>query len=415
MPREKLVAKGIDRLTTDKPQEDFWDILTPGLCLRISGRPGGRKTWYVRYRVGGKQRRQKLGTYPRVSLAEARERARSNLSRAEDGADPAQELHQRRSKDASFAAMASEVLAERARKGRGGRPTSASTQRERQRLLDVELLPWWGTLPAGAVSRRDVALLVETIERRGSPIVANRVLALVRLLYNGGLRRGFPGVEHNPAHLAEPFPEPRRSRFLEREELKVVWGALEPERLIPGAIFRLALLTAQRIGSVCAMRWADVDTARVWRIPAEVFKGRRPHLVPLSVEALAELDTLRPISGKDEYIFPGRGDSEHSHITNTQNALARIRERSKVPDWTAHDFRRTFRTHATRAVKAEHHGDSKGLGIAPHIADAVLGHKEASLGFDRYQGEPERYLLAEKRDALERWGRFVLEVVQEAP
>ena len=89
MPRVKLTAKGLETLSTDRPQEDFWDILTPGLCLRVSGSEGGKRTWFVRYRVGGKHRRQKLGTYPRLSLADARDEARHTLQRADAGADPA--------------------------------------------------------------------------------------------------------------------------------------------------------------------------------------------------------------------------------------------------------------------------------------------------------------------------------------
>lgn len=89
-------------------------------------------------------------------------------------------------------------------------------------------------------------------------------------------------------------------------------------------------------------------------------------------------------------------------------ALQRVRERSELPSWTIHDFRRTLRTHAARAV------EDGGIGVAPNVADAVLGHKEASLGFDRYTGEPERYLLAEKRNALAKWGRFVLACMDRA-
>jgi integrase len=71
-----------------------------------------------------------------------------------------------------------------------------------------------------------------------------------------------------------------------------------------------------------------------------------------------------------------------------------------------HDFRTTFRTWAVRAP------EDGGLGVAAQVADAVLGHKEASLGFARYTGDRHRYMLAEKRDALVKWGAFVGEAVR---
>jgi len=257
-----------------------------------------------------------------------------------------------------------------------------------------------------------VVQLVERIERRGAPVMANRVLAAIKVLFNEGLRRGFATLEANPAHLVQPpGEEGSRGRYLTRDEIRTLWEATEEEAPLMRTVFRFTLLTAARVGSVCALRWADIDEADVWRIPAPAFKGRRPHMVPLSTEALAVLDEMRALTGGDLYAFPGRTDGKAPHVVSTNRALQRIRKRTEIPQWTVHDFRTTFRTHATRAQTPDHASDPAGLGVAPHVADAVLGHKEASLGFDRYTAEPERYLLSEKREALARWGAFVAAVV----
>ena len=87
-------------------------------------------------------------------------------------------------------------------------------------------------------------------------------------------------------------------------------------------------------------------------------------------------------------------------------ALSRVRKKTSIPSWTVHDFRTTFRTHAVRAT------EDGGLAIPGHAADVVLGHKEATLGFDRYTGGRDRYLLYEKRDALQKWGAFVMDAVE---
>lgn len=409
----RLSAKGVDALSTEKAQEDFWDALTPGLCLRVSGRTG-RKTWLVRYRANGTHRRHKLGLYDRdsnpemgvLSLADARKAAREAMAQADAGDDPAEEPEEATREPGTFQELAEEVL--EAKKA----TTRPTTQEERARILRTYLSAWEDR-PAGSISRRDVRQRVREIAKGGAPVMGNRVLAFVKLVYNEALDAEFPGVEANPATRMKPIrPERSRRRYLDRAEIRTVWQATEPENPVTRGIFRLTLLTAARVGSVCSMKWADIDDADVWRIPAKDFKGRRPHMVPLSSEARAVLATLYELTGAGEYVFPGRADGAVPHITSMNKALQRIRNRSKLPRWTIHDFRRTFRTWATRSADPSHPKDPTGLGIAPHVADAVLGHKEASLGFDKYTAEPERYLLAEKREALERWGGFVGEAVR---
>ncbi len=399
MPRIRLTARGIEALTTELPQEDFWDTVTPGLLLRISGATG-KKTWMVRYRVGGKQRRQKVGTTERMTLADARDEARDILKRADAGEDPAQKKEELRQGLHTFGALAEEVLEARALK------TRDRTQRERARILNRELLPVWDDRPVDSIDRREVVHLVEKIAHRGSPVLANRTLSLIHLIFNDGLRRGFPTLEANPAHLVErPGLEEGRDRFLEPPEIKAMWGATENEHPLTRGIFRLALLTAQRIGSVRSMRW-DQISGDLWTIPADDFKGKRAHRVPLSAEALDVLEELHEVS-VSEWVFPARAGTKSPHITNTSGSLERIREQTQIPAWTAHDFRTSFRTHALRSADPNGSREPAGLGIEAAVADAVLGHKESSVGFAHYTGDKLNYLIHEKREALRLWGAFV--------
>ena len=403
MPTLKLTARGVETLSTEYPQEDFHDTVTPGLILRVSGATD-RKVWSVRYRTDGARKRYKLGTYPHMGLSDSREAAREAIRRADAGEDPAEERRERREGTRSFASMAEEVL--EARKAK----TRPATREERRRILERELLPAWKGREASSINRREVVHLVERIATRGAPVLANRTLALIKLLFNDGIRRGFPGVETSPAALLEPpQPEDGRDRYLTTKEIQAFWRATEHENPATRGAFRLALLTGQRIGSVCSMRW-DIVAGDLWTIPVADFKGRRPHLVPLSAEALEVLAWLRDLTETDDagkplspHVFPSRENSKHPHLTNVGKALTRVRERSKLPHWTLHDFRTTFRTHATRSAK----DNPPGLGLPGQIADAVLGHKEATLGFSRYTGDRDRYLLMEKREALEKWSAFV--------
>lgn len=392
-------------------QRDVSDGKTRGLKIRVS--KTGKKSWYFTYKRPGtsKYTSMVIGTYPATPLKKARAKARDLQTMVEEGTDPREQKRekQREREEYTFAAMAEEQLRE-LKKG-----TRESTWSERRRIYEKDLEPRWGDRPAAEISRRDVIRLVDEIEDRGIPIT-NRTLSLVKVLYNKALERGYPTVEANPAHKIPPRgkengKERRRSRYLDREEIAKVWKATAPDVPGTGSALRISLLTAQRIGSVRAMRWQDVEEG-VWVIPAEHFKGKRKMAVPLSPEALKELDRLREVKADDTWVFPSRAGAEEPHITNTSGTLQRVRKRAGIPTWTVHDFRRTFRTHAIPPENPEHESDPKGLGIAPHIADAVLGHKEASLGFDRYTGDPHLYLLPQKRAALRKWGRFVREVVE---
>lgn len=398
-----LTHRTLQGLETDQKRKTWWDENLPGFGVRVSGLTN-RKTFVVRYRANGTRRRYTIGTFERMSLAEARKEAKKILAKSELGEDPA--LEEKEDGDATFAALADEVLEARARK------TRKSTRRERRRILDVELLPEWKDRPVASISRREVVKLVEGIADRGAPVLANRTLSLIRLIFNDGLRRGFPTLEANPAHLVEPPGEENgRDRWLTRKEIRVVWKALEAENPLTRAAFRIALLTAQRIGAVTAMRWGKV-AGDVWTIPEEDFKGGRDHLVPLSLETLDVLEWVRPWSGAT-YVFPSRAGTELPYIRNlSSSALQRIRKRTDIPHWTIHDFRTTWRTHATRPQEPVHDDDPMGLGVSAQVADAVLGHKEASTGFRHYQGDATRYLLAEKREALARWGTFVRKAVE---
>lgn len=398
MALETLTAKTLEHLSTTRVQEEISDPLTPGLSIRV-GR-GGTKTFYARYRIGGRVKRLKLGIYPRLSLADAREKARDALAKADAGEDPAVQRENARTGARTFRTLADAVLAGRAERGRDGRPTRDRTQYERRRLLDRELLPQWGDRDPTTITREDVVLLLESIRDRGAPVVANRVLSLTRLIYNDGIRRrGWPGLT-NPAHLLEPVSyEEARDRWLTADEIKAVWKATEEENPSIKAIYRLGILTGQREGSICALRWADVDDAGLWTIPPEHFKGKRLHVVPLSPEALAVLEPLRAEQADETWVFPSRAKSKASYLTNLGTAQRRIRGRTKLPHWVLHDLRTTFRTHAVK------------LGVLPEVADLTLGHAESSLGFARYQGDKPEYRLEEKADALRRYGAFVRKAV----
>ena len=402
-----LTATRVKALTSEgQAQRDVADGLVPGLGIRVS--KTGRKTWVFSYRANGtRNRRMKLGTFPAMSLADARKRARDVLGEVEIGEDPAQDRADRRRGEYSFEAMVEEVVKREYEPLVANGEMRPGTFREYVRIIESELLPRWKDLPVANIARRDVRELADEIVDRGSPHMADATVRCLSALFNRALDRDFPTLDSNPAvRVKVAGAGGQRDRYLTLDEIRAVWKATSGEMPGVGWAFRIALLTGQRMGSVAAMRWDGIEWAGdedsgLWTIPAEHFKGKRTHLVPLSPEASEVLQVVREAEGDEEWVFPARPPSRKPFLQAWNKSLARIRERTDIPHWTVHDFRRTFRTHATRAE------EEGGLAVSGQVADAVLGHKEATLGFDRYTGDRARYLLHEKGEALTAWGQLI--------
>ncbi len=170
------------------------------------------------YRHHGVQRRLVLGTYPILSLADARKVARRTLRDVQLGQDPAA-LKREAAEQAPSAreartrgAGAFEALTERfpGAARQGAQPDLA---RGEERTIQRELLPRWGNLAASEVTRRHVIELLEEVVDRGADIMANRVKALVSKIFNFALSEKDPVVALNPAYgVKNPTPERQRDR-----------------------------------------------------------------------------------------------------------------------------------------------------------------------------------------------------------
>jgi len=383
MPRIKLTDRSVQALAPQPTKQvDYIDERMPGFGIRVS--PAGRKSWIVLYRFHGKMRRVTLGPYPYVSLADARQKAKSIVSQVVQGADPAG-LRAAERQAETFAELATEYLERHAKPRK-------RTWREDERILTRELLPHWGRMKAKEVSRRDVRLLVDSLLERGVTVYANRIFALARKVFNFALQRDI--VEVNPCvGLQRPAPERRRDRVLSEEEIRVLWREFEAERPLVAASYKLRLLTAQRGAEILAMRWDQLDLgAGWWTIPGEVAKNGMAHRVPLSHAVHAVLAEVRLLSQSDTWVFPNPTHS--GAMTTTQKAAERIRTRTGI-DFRQHDLRRTAASHMT------------GMGISRLVVGKLLNHVEPGVTaiYDRHSYD------REKQHALDSWAIKLLQVV----
>lgn len=379
----------------ERGQIDYWDEHLPGFALRVSDRR--KKMWTLMYRCNRRLRRLTLGTYPTLSLADARRGARDALRKVQLGDDPAQVKRDtadqaEREHDErvyrSFAALAERFLEKHAK-------VRNRCWRQAERTIKRELLPRWGHLPACDVKRRDVIELVEEIAERGAGVMANRVKAQVSKLFNFGLQEKDPVVEANPARdVRNPTPERRRDRVLSEAEILALWRALDGEPARVAGIFKLALLTAQRKSEVMRLRWGEFDLdAGWWTIPAARAKNKQSHRVPLGPQALALLREFRSAGAGPAYVFAGARGGPVANLSATMRGL---RKRASLADFRFHDLRRTAATHLT------------GTGVPRLVVAKILNHadREVTAIYDRHSYD------RDKRAALEGWDRRLAVIVK---
>ena len=421
--RKKLTDAWLKKYEPEATQEDWWDELVTDFGVRFSS--GGAKTFQVRWRASGKRRRKKLGRYPAMSLGDARDAAREVLADVEMGRDPDEPTE---GADATFGALAEFAEAQLVAYGR-----RQSTMRNYRYALN-ELVPsfhpdsrtkknrkraGWKNRPAGEITRADVRAVHTAIHERGKTRWANEVLKVAHLIFNIGLDEEFPGLESNPAARIKKFPEiPTREnpdRYLSTTEIGKLWRLLADEdttNILSGGILKLTLLTAQRVGAVQMMRWADIDfEVQEWTLRGvDGEKLDRRWVVPLSDAAVEVLRQVQMVSGDGDYVFPSREGAKSPHITSILSLVARLRPDVGGPHWTTHDLRTTFQTHATRS-KTPRRGTA-GLGISSELADICESRITDSVGYRSYTGEKSRFMFDERADALDAWADFVLECAE---
>jgi integrase len=429
MPRAThgpLSDQQVRRLQPGATPIEVRDGLARGLILQVL--PSGRKLWTVRYRYRGSQRRLMLGEYPTLSLAKARDAAEDARAKIRNGGDPAGERQAAREVPTdTVAALVKEYVAKHVR-------VKMRVWAEEERVLKVDVLPFWKDRSVRELTRRDVRALVAPIVDRGSPIMANRVLDVVRRMLNYGVRNDW--LEANPASLIDrPGHEVSRERVLTDDEIRRLWRLLSrqpttAERAAPGrkrskgtaddpicpvapplaAAMKIRFLTAQRGGEVIKMRWRDVDLdAGWWTIPGEHAKNGRAHRVPLVPEAIGiikaqQKDRQEQKKGTDEEsikhenkdcVFVGIGGSVRDRAKKAPSRIARV---LKI-EFRGHDLRRTA---ATKMAEA---------GVPRHHISAVLNHVEdgarVTRVYDRYSYD------AEKRIALETWARRLQAIIDQ--
>ncbi len=415
----KLTDRTIKALKPKPARYEVWADGNAGFGMRVS--PAGRKSWIYLYRFEGKSRRLTLGAYPAVGLASAHVKHAQAKELLEKGDDPGT-LHVEKRRAERQAETVQILADEYLEKWARPRKRSAS---EDERILNKDVIPVWGKRKARSITRRDVILLLDGIVERGSPIQANRTLAVVRKMFNFAISRDI--VDATPVAMVKaPARENQRDRVLSAEEIRIFWNGLDqaPMNTAVKLVLKLQLVTAQRKGELVGAALSEFDFDEgVWTVPAERVKNRISHRVPLSPLTLELIEEARTVAkqaeiarveklpgvkpSEPEWLFPsshGNGPIKPKTVNNGLQKAMEPTKRGKDPainlkNITPHDLRRTAASNMAA------------LGINRLVISKILNHVESSVTsiYDRHGYDDE------KRHALEVWAAHLQGILSGKP
>ncbi|MFJ1337962.1 MULTISPECIES: tyrosine-type recombinase/integrase [Pseudomonas] len=389
---------------------------TDGLALNVTARGG--KIWRFRYYWAGVQKRMSLGSYPQISLKEARARRDEARALVAQGINPYEHRKQQRravrfAAEHTFEAVFNQWVDFRRLSLKEGRQSTLS---QILRIFNKDVLPTLGGRSIYDINRHDLLDLLSRIEQRKALTTAEKCRTWFNQLFRYALVK-IEGLEHNPASdldvVALPKPPVTHNPFLRMDELPALMAAL---RNYGGASqtrlgLRLLLLTGVRTGE---LRLATPDQfdleKRLWVIPAEVVKQLQlamrkpskqiqnvpPYIVPLSVQAL---EIVRHLLGQvvpaQRYLFAHRSDLSKRISENTLNGA--LRRMGYADQLTGHGMRATISTALNE------------IGYPKVWVDAQLSHADPDKVSAAYNHaeyvEQRRTMMQDWANRLDLWGQ----------
>lgn len=357
-----------------------------GLYLEIS--PAGGKLWRLKYRFDGKEKRLALGQYPAVTLKEARDKAHAARKLLERGIDPGAKTPGAEKK-LLFRDLAHEWWV------RFAATASPRYAKGVWSSLEREAFPALGNMPIEAITAVDVLNVLRQVEDKGAYAATHKLKSHINQVYKYSIARGITLI--NPARdLAGaliPFKSTHMGALIDPLEVGGLMRAIDGYgRGIVRSALKLAALTFVRPGELRAAAWSEIDFAtREWRIPAEKMKMKRPHLVPLSDQALAVLMELKQLTGHYEHLFPSiKNTSKHMGGGVINTALRALGYSSDK--MTGHGFRAM----ASSLLSEQ--------GWSVEVIERQLAHMEKNKVRAAYHRSEH---LEERRKMMQAWGNYL--------
>lgn len=366
MSKNKLTDS---KLRAAKPEEKEYSLGDgEGLYLRV--RPNSTKLWLFNYYRPSDKKRANIsfGSYPDVTLAVARERRSQARALLAEGIDP--RTHQQEQIAIAQARQAAHINTFELMAGKWlelkQHDVSEAYAADSWRSLELYILPFIGTMPINQIRAPKVIELLRPLEADGKLETVRRLCQRVNEILDYSVNHGL--LDANPCSaIRKVFKKPSKKHMptLKPDELPLLMADISNGRLDHTTRCQIewSLHTLVRPGESAGTRWDEIDLEnRVWSIPANRMKMDRPHRVPLSPQALALLDRMKPISGHRPFVFPGYRNPL-GHINN-QSANAALRRLGYGGRLVAHGLRSLGSTTLNEQ------------GFNPDAIEAALSHSD---------------------------------------
>lgn len=321
----------------DKPYK-----LADGRGLFLIVNPNGSKWWRQRIYLQSKETMLSLGVYPDVGLKEAREKRDEARKQIAAGVNPAEQRKAQKAEREAAAANSFEVIA-REWFAKYTPTWSASHGDKILRRLERDVFPWIGARPVSDITAPELLTVLRRIESRGAVETAHRAHQNCGQVFRYAVATG--RAERDPSgDLRGALPPVKQEHHASITDPVAIGELLRAMAGYSGSMvtrcaLQLAPLVFVRPGELRRAEWSEIDLDRAeWRIPGEKMKAGILHIVPLSVQAVAILRELQPLTGRGRYVFPGgRGPSRCMSENGVLSALRRMGYSGE--QMTGHGFR----------------------------------------------------------------------------
>lgn len=383
------------QLSKAKPQEKQVKLFDGGgLFLLIT--PSGGKWWRFKYRFNDKEGLLSFGTYPEISLSEARKRREEAREQVAMGIDPGEARKASKAAHAESTANSFEVVAREWIGKQKNKWTPANTTVV-TRQLEINAFPWIGKRPISELKAPELLKILRRMEERGVLDLAQRVRTVCSQVLRYAIATG-RAERDVAADLRGALALPKKSHLPAITEPKKVAELLRAIDAFEGSLvvkcaLRLAPLVFVRPGELRKAEWSEIDLDTCeWNIPGEKMKMKQPHLVPLSTQAVAILRELQPLTDRSIYVFPGARSAAKPLSDMALNAAIR-RLGYEQGEMTPHGFRAMARTILDEVLQ-----------VRPDFIEHQLAHAVKDANGRAYNRTSH---LAERCKMMQKWADYL--------
>jgi len=383
------------KVKSAKPAEKQYK-LSDGKGLYLLILPSGGKYWHFRSKAGGKEKLMSFGTYPEVSLADAREKREAARKQIANGIAPSEIRKAQKAARGEAEANSFEVIA---REWHGKFLVDKSDSYREKILANFErdVFPWIGKHPITDLKAPELLMMLRRIESRGSLETAHRTRSACSQVFRYAIATG--RAERDCAAdlkgALPPYKKGHHAAITEPKQVAPLLRAIEDFEgsFVVKCALRISPYVFVRPGELRMAEWSEIDLeAGEWSIPGDKMKMKQPHLVPLSSQAIDILKELKPLTGHSKYVFPCHRSPLRPMSENALRVALRRMGYSN-DEITPHGFRAMARTILDEVLQ-----------VRPDFIEHQLAHAVKDPNGRAYNRTAH---LAERKKMMQLWADYL--------